>query len=356
MTEQHPFMRLYSVKAPFELEDRRVPVPVPGTGEARIRIAYTGICGSDTHAYMGHVPTIKKDVVLGHEYSGVIDEIAEGSENPAGLKAGDKVVGWIVVSCGKCDACIGGHTNLCRNLKCYGSQTDGTFREYITAPLSMLCKIPDDADLRYFALTEPMAVAVYAVREAPVLLGDTVLVIGGGAIGCCTALAARMAGASKAAVAEIAPAKIGLIEKLGFDVINSGETDALARVKELTDGKGFNCVFEATGHPSGYELLTKAGSYRAKGLNIGQNWGPSPLITRDIMEREMRIKAIRIHQQSVFNLTAALLGSLGEDDRKDLYSLITHDYDFDHLKEALDFCANDKTYCKVMVKVGSGMD
>ncbi len=345
-------MRSMCVTGPFELEDRQVEVPVPKAGEALIRIAYTGICGSDTHAYMGHVPTIKKDVVLGHEYSGIIEEIAEDSENPAGLKKGDKVVGWIVVACGKCDACIGGHTNLCRNLKCYGSQTDGTFREFITAPLQMLYKIPDDADLRFYALTEPMAVAVYAVREAPVQLGDTVLVIGGGAIGSCTAIAARLAGASKVAVAEIAPAKIDLLRKLGFDVINSKEEDALTRVREMTDGKGFQCVFEATGHPSGYELLTKAGSYRAKGLNIGQNWGPSPLITRDIMEREMRIKAIRIHQQSVFNLTAAMFASLREDVKNDMYSLITHDYDFDHLKEALDFAANDKTYCKIMVKVG----
>ena len=63
-------MRSMCVTGPFELEDRQAEVPVPKAGEALIRIAYTGICGSDTHAYMGHVPTIKKDVVLGHEYSG----------------------------------------------------------------------------------------------------------------------------------------------------------------------------------------------------------------------------------------------------------------------------------------------
>ena len=349
MNEQ--LMKAMILPSAFTLEERQVPVPEPKMGEARIKIAYTGICGSDTHAYMGHVPTIKKDVILGHEYSGIIDAVGEGSENPNGLKKGDKVVGWIVEACGKCDACIGGHTNLCRHLKCYGSQTDGTFREFITAPLTMLYKIPDDADLRYYALTEPMAVAVYAVREAPVLLGDTCLVIGGGPIGAFTAIAARMAGASKVVVSEIAPAKIALIEKLGFEVINAKESDPLVRVREITDGKGFDCVFEATGHPSGYELLTKAGSYRAKGLNIGQNWGPSPLITRDIMEREMRIKAIRIHQQSVFGLTASILTSLDKHTKAALLSLITNDYDFHHLADAFDFAANDKTYCKIMVKV-----
>lgn len=344
-------MRAMVVTAPCTLEERDMPIPELKENSALIKIHYTGICGSDTHAYMGKVPTAKKDVILGHEYSGVIERIAPRAENPAGLKPGDKVVGWIVEACGACDACLGGHTNLCRHLKCYGSQVDGTFREYITAPLRMLYKIPDDADMRLYALVEPMAVAVYAIREAPVQLGDTVLVIGGGAIGVCTAIAARMAGASKIVISEIAPEKITRIKKMGFTVINSKECDAIQRVKDLTDGKGFNCVFEASGHPSGYELLTKAGAYRAKGLNIGQNWEPSPLITRDIMEREMRIKAIRIHQQSVFGMTVNLFATLSDRDKKDLYELITHDYDFDHLKEALDFCVNDRTYCKVMVKV-----
>ena len=345
-------MRAMVVTAPFTLEEQNFTVPELNNGDALVKIAYTGICGSDTHAYMGEVPTAKKNVVLGHEYSGVIEKIAPDAANPAGLKPGDKVVGWIVQACGVCDACVSGHTNLCRNLKCYGSQIDGTFREYITAPLSMLYKIPDDADLRLYALVEPMAVAVYAVRETPVQLGDTVLVIGGGAIGACTAIAARMAGAAKVVISEIAPDKIERIKKMGFEVINSKECDAIQRVKELTDGHGFNCVFEATGHPSGYELMTKAGSYRAKGMNIGQNWSPSPLITRDLLEREMRIKSIRIHQQYVFGLTAGMFATLNERDKKNLYDLITNDYDFDHLKEALDFCVNDRTYCKVMVKVG----
>lgn len=344
-------MRAMVVTAPSTLEERDMPVPVLKTGEALIKIAYTGICGSDVHVYKGETPTAKKDVITGHEYSGVIEAIAPGSQNPAGLKPGDKVVGWIVEACGVCDACLGGHTNLCRNLKCYGTQVDGTFREYISAPLSMLYKIPDDADLRLYALVEPMAVAIYAVREAPLQLGDTALVIGGGAIGMCTAIAARMAGASKVAVSEIEAGKIARIQRLGFDVINPRECDGVQRVRQLTDGHGFNCVFEASGTPAGYELLTKAGSYRAKGVNIGMNFKPSPLITRDIMVTEMRIQAIRIHQQSVFGLTANMFAHLSEQAKQSLYTLISDDYDFEHLKDAFEFCVNDRSYCKVMVKI-----
>ena len=87
-------------------------------------------------------------------------------------------------------------------------------------------------------------------------------------------------------------------------------------------------------------------------MNIGQNWNPAPLITRDIMERELQLKAIRIHQQSVFGLTANMFANLKESDRADLYSLISHDFDFDHINDAFEFCVEDRSYCKVMVKVG----
>ncbi len=345
-------MRAMVVTKPYTLEERQVPIPEIHKDEALIKIAYTGICGSDVHIYKGETPTAKPDVITGHEYSGVIEEIAPGSVNPAGLKKGDKVVGWIVEACGTCDACLGGHTNLCRNLKCYGTQVDGTFREYISAPLTMLYKIPDSADLRLYALVEPMAVAVYAVREAPVQLGDTVLIIGGGAIGMCAALAAKMAGGTKITISEIASEKIERIKKMGFHVVNPKEKDAVKSCMDLTDGHGFNCIFEASGAPSGYDLLTKVGSYRAKAVNIGMNFRPSPLVTREIMVTETGIKAIRIHQQSVFGLTERLFESLSEKEQRDLYSLISDDYDFDHLKEAFDFCVNDQSYCKVMVKVG----
>lgn len=346
-------MKAMVVTAPYTMECREVPLPVPRIDEARVKVCYTGICGSDVHVYMGKVPTAKKDVIVGHEYSGIIDEIAPGSKDPNGLRPGDKVVGWIVEHCGVCDACIAGHTNLCRSLKCYGNQVDGTFQEYIRVPLRMLHRIPADADLRLYALAEPMSVAVYAVREAPVLLGDTVLVIGGGAIGICTAIAARKAGARRVAISEIARAKIRRIEELGFEAIDAGECDPVNRVMEMTGGSGFDCVFEATGHPSGYELLTKAGSFRAKGLNIGQNWDPAPLVTRDLNAREMRIKAIRIHQQSVFNTTADMFAALSPEELSSLYRLITHDFDLDHLPEAFDFCVHDSSYCKVMVKVNA---
>lgn len=343
-------MKGYVVTAPEVMEMREMSVPKLKGKDALIKIAYMGICGSDVHVYKGETPIAKENVVIGHEYSGIIEEVFE-EDNVKGLKPGDKVTGWILETCGECDACIAGHRNCCRNIKCYGTHIDGTLREYISAPISMLYKLPDDADLRLYALVEPMTVATYAINEAPVLLGDTVLVIGGGAIGLCTAIAARMAGATKIAVSEIALDKISLIEELGFNVINPQKGDAVEQAKELTGGIGFDCIFEASGSAKGYELFTKAGTFRVKGVNIGMNFNPSPLVTRDIMVSEMKIQAIRNHPQSVFERVVNIFNNLKENDRRDLYKLITNEYDFSESCDALDFCVKERKYCKVMIKV-----
>lgn len=343
-------MKAAVITAPFTMEMKEMTIPVPTGDEALIRIAYTGICGSDMHVFKGETSSAKKDVIVGHEYSGVIESIAPGAYNPNGLQPGDKVVGWIIEACGVCEACIGGHANTCRRLKCYGTQIDGTFREYMSAPLKMLYKLPEDADLRFYALVEPMAVAVYAVRETPVLLGDRVLVIGGGPIGICTALAARRAGASQVVISEIETEKIRRIRDMGFEVINALECDAVQVAKQMTNGKGFNCVFEASASAAGYAMMTKVGSYRSKGMNIGVTEKPLPLVPREIMNNEMSISSIRVHQQSAFGLTVDIFNSMDPAFREILLKLISHDFLFADLPAVFEFCTRDKSTCKVMVR------
>ena len=194
-----------------------------------------------------------------------------------------------------------------------------------------------------------MAVAVYAVRETPVLLGDRVLVIGGGPIGICTALAARRAGASQVIVSEIQPEKIDRILELGFDVINGSSCDPVEKAKQLTMGKGFNCVFEASASAAGYSLMTKVGAYRSKGMNIGVTEKALPLVPREIMNNEMSIGAIRVHQQSAFGMTVDIFNSLDQPFREKLCQLISHDFSFQDLPSAFDFCLHDKSTCKVMI-------
>lgn len=334
-----------------KMEFLNVDIPALETNEALVRVAYTGICGSDVHSYHGRSAATVYPVITGHEYSGVIEKIAMNAVNPNGLKVGDKVVGWIVIACGLCDACIAGYPNLCRNLKCYGTQTAGTFREYISTPLSMLYKIPDNADLRLYALVEPMTVATYAVRETPVLLGDSVFVIGGGPIGVCTAIAARQAGASQVVISEISEEKRERIESMGFVFLNPTKCNVVAEALRMTQGKGFNCVMEASASKSGYELMTKIGSFRSKAMNIGQTTEPLPIIPREIMVNEMTLKAIRIHHQSTFGLVVEMFNNGNKGFIDTLYKLISHDYEFDQLQEAFEFCSNDRTYCKVMIEV-----
>jgi hypothetical protein len=108
---------------------------------------------------------------------------------------------------------------------------------------------------------------------------------------------------------------------------------------------------EASATAAGYELMTKAGSFRAKGMNIGQTLQALPLVPREIMITEMYIKSIRIHQQAVFGMCVQMFKHADEELIRNFYRLISHDFDFADIEKAFRFCVTDKTYCKVMVKV-----
>ena len=180
-----------------------------------------------------------KRQILGHEFSGVVAELGSPCE---GIKPGDKVCAHILEYCGRCDACKKGFHNLCRSLKVLGTQSDGTFAEYVKVGIDKLFRLPDDADLRVYALAEPLAVGVYATDRIGVALADTALVIGAGPIGLCCAFAARKAGASRVVLSEVVLEKIEFARSLGFEVIDVGSQDLLAAAEAYTDGVGFDPV------------------------------------------------------------------------------------------------------------------
>lgn len=166
--------------APQRLEYRDEPDPVPGEGELLVRVQASGICGSDMHAYFGHDERRPAPLILGHEISG---EIVSGE------RSGQRVVVNPLVTCGDCDDCLGGRSNLCRRRQIISMQPrQGAFAELLKIPERNLIAIPDDMSYLHGALTEPMATGMHAVVEAErashrPLADARVLVLGGGAIG-----------------------------------------------------------------------------------------------------------------------------------------------------------------------------
>ena len=132
------------------------------TGKVLIKVAYAGICGSDTGVYLGTHPRAKAPLIMGHEFSGTIEEIAAGVITD--LSVGDRVVVNPLYYCGKCRACLNGNTHVCRSLRLYGTDTDGGMAEYAAIPENCLIRLPENMDLKLAAVVEPVAVVVHGLR------------------------------------------------------------------------------------------------------------------------------------------------------------------------------------------------
>ena len=174
----------------FELRD--VAQPSPQAGEVIVKVRSCGICGSDLHFFHGGFPPPL--VCPGHEISGEVAAVGDGVRS---VQAGDRVAIEPLVVCHECWACRTGEYQLCRRLRILGTMLDGGMAEYVRVPASALFTLPPAIDFEVGALTEPLAVAIHALRLANVRLGDRVLVLGAGTIGLLAVAAAKAAGASE---------------------------------------------------------------------------------------------------------------------------------------------------------------
>lgn len=160
--------------------------PTAEKDKVKIKVEWCGICGSDLHEYTAgpiFIPTEaphplsggKAPIVLGHEFSGRVVEVGEEVTK---VQVGDRVVVEPIYACGKCAACKQGTYNLCKKMGFYGlAGGGGGFSEYALVPEAMLHKIPEVVSYEQGALVEPSAVALHAVRQSKLKVGDKVAVL-----------------------------------------------------------------------------------------------------------------------------------------------------------------------------------
>jgi len=237
-------------------------------GQVRIGVAYGGICGSDLHYFhdggFGAV-RISEPMILGHEVSGVIEELGPGVTN---LCPGDRVAINPSRPCGRCDYCLRGMPTHCLDMRFYGSamrtpHIQGAFRQSLIADASQCFPVGDDISLQVAALAEPFSVALHAMTRAGSLTGKRVLVTGCGPIGALVAVAARRNGALSLTVTDILDEPLDRIADIVADqVVNvSCEPEVLSR---SNGAKGqFDVMFEASGNEAairtGIEWLRPGG-------------------------------------------------------------------------------------------------
>ncbi|OVE74184.1 hypothetical protein BVX94_01305 [bacterium B17] len=241
-------MKAVVFHAPEDERVEDVPKPECGDGELLVKIDACAVCGSDLKAFHVGNPRIKPPMVIGHEFTGIIEETGAGVE---GYSVGERIVMATSVSCGACAYCKKGLANLCVELSPMGYAYPGGMAEYISVPKRAVdnghvIKVPGDIKPEHAALAEPVSCGVNSCEQCNIEKGDTVLVMGAGPMGIINAVVARGFGASKIIMSEINEFRLKQCESFGFDVlVNPGSEDLEQIIKDETDGLGADVVIVA---------------------------------------------------------------------------------------------------------------
>jgi (R,R)-butanediol dehydrogenase/meso-butanediol dehydrogenase/diacetyl reductase len=281
------------------------PVP-PARGEVQIRVAFTGLCGTDLHIIHGNMDgRVTRPLAFGHEMSGTIAALGDGV---VGWTLDDPVTVMPLVWDGTCPACLAGNSHICQNLVFVGIDSPGSLQELWTVPADLLVRLPAALSLEHAALAEPVAVAVHDVRRSELAPGDRVVVIGGGPIGVLIASVARHFGAD-VAVIEPEPGRRAQIDGLGFPTVDPRATDQVAWVEQWSGGAGADVVFEVSGAAAAVLGATALAKVRGTLVVVAIHPAPREIDLQRVFWRELRILGARVYQRADFETAVELLSS-----------------------------------------------
>lgn len=282
---------LYKGIRDIEMVDR--PRPQAGPGEAVIRIALCGICGTDLHIYFdGMLPP---GIVLGHENVGTVVEVGAGV---CSVSVGDRVAVGPPGLCGCCLPCRQGRPSLCLDgfERTHGLRRDGGMAEYmlVNDAEGMIYPIPEGVSFESAVLTDTFATALHGIGMSASVEGCSAVVSGAGSIGLAAVQLLRNRGAARVTVLEPAAAKRALAERYGaestFDPESGTPEELCAQISRLHDGRGPDLVIESAGVPASFELCIALAGPGGEVLNLGAasrpvRVDPSLLALRELVIR-----------------------------------------------------------------------
>ncbi len=328
-------MRAAILVEPGRIEIQDIPTPEPGPGEVLVRVKSALTCGTDLKAYRRGHRLIPMPGPIGHEYSGVVEEVGDGVER---FKPGDEVISPETAPCGDCHYCRRGLANICPTV--VETIRWGAFAEYFLMPAHIVSQnmYPKPPNLSHeeAAILEPLACVVYGLMQVDWESADNILIIGAGPIGLLYVMALRAMGAGKVFVSDMRKLRLDLARKLGVDaVIDAASQDVQKEVKDLTDGHGAQVVIECTGQK---EVWEESVNFVDKGGTV-MLFGGCPGGTRASFDTG-RVHYDQIALKGVFHLTPESVrraydllcsGKLAVSD------LITDTFPLERVQEALEY-------------------
>ena len=331
-----------------ELQER--PIPVPKDDEVLVKIEYVGICGSDLHYFeAGRIGDFVVDgpLVLGHEAAGTVVEVGAGVKH---LQVGDRVALEPGKTCGQCEFCKQGKYNLCKDVVFFATPpVDGVFQEYVAHEAALCFKLPDNVSTEEGALIEPLAVGMHAANQGDAHLGQTAVVTGAGCIGLVTLLSLKARGVSRVIVVDIMDKRLEKAKELGADmVINGKDEDTVARIMELTNGRGFDLGIETAGSQITASQLIKGANKGATIVFVGYSAsGEMTLPIGMALDKELTFKTIfRYRNIYPMAIDAVATGKIN------IKNIVTDYFELDDIQNALMTCVENKAdIVKGVVKI-----
>jgi len=310
-----------------------VPEPKPGTGEVRIKVLRTGICGTDLHIDSWDKwaqDTIHTPQVIGHEIAGVIDALGAGVE---GLIPGElvSVEGHIV--CGRCRNCLAGRRQLCPNTVSVGVNRDGGFAEFVVVPATNIWRQSPDLDPDIAAIFDPFGNAVHSALAFPVL-GEDVLVTGAGPIGLMAAAVIRHAGARHVVITDVSEPRLDLARRMGAvtRAVDVGHDTLASETAELGMREGFDVGLEMSGAPAALHSMINSMAHGGRIALLGLPTGELPFDWSRVVTSMLTIRGIygREMFETWYAMSVLIQAGL------DISQVITHRFPATQFREAFE--------------------
>lgn len=313
---------------------KEVPMPVAGADDVIVKIEYCGICGSDVHFYKdGRIGNfvVEGEYVLGHEVAGTVYEVGSNVKH---LVPGDRVALEPGITCGRCEQCMEGNYNLCKDVIFFATPpVPGALQNYVKHPANLCFKLPENVSTMEGALVEPLAVGLHACKQGNVGLGDSVVILGSGCIGLVTLLAAKASGASTIIVVDLFDKRLNFAKELGADyVINARNENVEERIAEILGDRGADVVLETAGSKKTiYQtpfFAKMGGTVVLVGLTAEADVQYN---MAQVMNKELTIKSVfRYRNLYPTAINAIANGSI------DVKKIVTHQFKFEDAKLAFD--------------------